>query len=122
MATTVSRPAVLMAFEAATLAIVSILHLTGAVHGGHAPYNRSGAGIAEAVVCLALVIGVIALVRSPTGARRAGLLATGFAILGFIVGLRFTLSGGAAIDLAYHSVMLPILIATALLLVRLPHR
>ncbi len=32
---------------------------------------------------------------------------------GFVVGLTFTISGGAAIDLAYHAVMLPILVATA---------
>ena len=46
-------------------------------------------------------------------ARTAALGAVGFAIFGFVVGLTFTISGGAAIDLAYHAVMLPILVATA---------
>ena len=49
--------------------------------------------------------------RCEVGAAALG--AVGFAIFGFIVGLTFTISGGSAVDLAYHAVMLPILVATA---------
>ena len=41
-----------------------------------------------------------------------------FAILGFIVGLTFTVHGGAPIDLIYHATMFPVLIVTALMLGR----
>ena len=62
---------------------------------------------------MVLLAGAAALFRDPVRGRTAALGAVGFAIFGFIVGLTFTISGGAAIDLAYHAVMLPILIATA---------
>jgi hypothetical protein len=42
------------------------------------------------------------------------------AILGFIVGLVFTVQGGDAIDLAFHATMLPLLIFTLFALVRAP--
>jgi hypothetical protein len=44
--------------------------------------------------------------------------ASAFAVVSFIVGLTFTLSGGAAIDIAYHLAMLPVLVGTTVLLVR----
>jgi uncharacterized membrane protein YphA (DoxX/SURF4 family) len=91
----------LMAFEALTLAIISPIHL---LEGSY------GAGVAEGLICIALLIG---LVR-----ERAALPAVGFAIFGFIVGLTFTVGGGSAIDLAYHATMLPLFIATALMLAR----
>jgi hypothetical protein len=106
----------LMSFEALTLAIFSTLHLSGALHVGSS--NSNGAGIAEAVICVVLLIGIGALARVPAAGPRAALLSTGFAILGFIVGLTFTLRGGDAIDITYHAVMLPVLIATAAVLAR----
>jgi len=39
-------------------------------------------------------------------------------IFGFIVGLTFTVNGGATIDLIYHATMFPVLIVTALMLGR----
>lgn len=94
--------------EAATLAAASTLHLT---RGGD-----SGAGVAEAVICVVMLAGAAALFRDPVRGRTAALGAVAFAILGFCIGLTFTISGGSAIDLAYHAVMLPILVATAVAL------
>ena len=94
--------------EAATLAVASTLHLTGAFSR-----DGNGAGIPEAVICLVLLGGAAALFRDPARGRAAALGAVAFAIFGFIVGLTFTISGGSPIDLAYHVVMLPILVATA---------
>jgi hypothetical protein len=55
--------------------------------------------------------------RSPTArGRRAALAAVVFAIVGNIVGLTFTVDSGDTIDLIYHVVMLPVLLAIALLL------
>ena len=39
-------------------------------------------------------------------------------IFGFIVGLTFTVNGGATIDLIYHATMFPVLIVSALMLGR----
>lgn len=94
--------------EAATLAPASTLHLTGAFSHG-----TDAAGVPEAVICVVLLAGAAALFSDPVRGRGAALGAVGFAIFGFVIGLTFTISGGAAIDLAYHAVMLPILVATA---------
>jgi peptidoglycan/LPS O-acetylase OafA/YrhL len=116
------RLALLMAFAAATLAIFAALHLAGAIHSADKSADGSGAGIPEAVICLVLLFGAAALVRSPHRGRQSALLSTGFAIVGFVVGLAFTLSGGAPVDLAYHLTMLPILISTGVLLARAQRR
>jgi uncharacterized membrane protein YphA (DoxX/SURF4 family) len=95
----------LMAFEALTLAAISPVHL---IEGS------SGAGIPEGLICIALLIGL--------ARERAALPAVAFAIFGFLVGLRFTIGGGSALDLAYHATMLPVLIATAVMLMRTRRR
>ena len=107
----------LMLFEAATLALASTLHLSSIDHGSK-PFSSSGAGIAEALIGLVLVVGAGALIRAGARGRRAALAALAFAIVGFIVGLTFTLRGGDAADLAYHATMLPVLVATTVLLAR----
>jgi hypothetical protein len=116
------RPlAALIAFEALTLAVFAALHLSGALHVGSKSGTSYGAGIAEATICLALAIGATALLRAPATGHRAALVAVAYAIFGFIVGLTFTIRGADAIDIAYHSIMLPALLATALLLRRARH-
>jgi len=112
------RIAALMAFEAATLAVFAVLHLSGALKPGSGSSSGDGAGFAEAIIWLVLVLGLRALVRSPARGRVAALGATCFAIVGFIVGLTFTVHGGAAVDLIYHLTMFPVLIVTALMLAR----
>lgn len=102
-----------MTAEAATLAAAATLHLTRALDSGSKPSDLDPAGVAEAVICVVLLAGAAALFRDPVQGRPTALGAVGFAIFGFIVGLTFTISGGPAVDLAYHAVMLPILIATA---------
>lgn len=108
----------LMGFEALTLALFSALHLSGTLRVGSGTGPSYGAGIAEAVICLALLAGLSAFARRPAAGRRAALLAAGFGIFGFAVGLTFTVSGGDLADLAYHAVMIPILAGTAILLAR----
>ena len=122
-----ARPSValLMGFEAFTLAVFATLHLSGALRIGSSASGRAsyGAGVAEALICVALAGGAWALVRSPAPAaarRRVARFALGFAITGFIVGLTFTVDSGDPIDLGYHLVMLPVLVATTVLLARRP--
>ena len=114
---TFARPiATLMGFEAATLAVMSSLHLTGIVGGDSKPSDPSGAGIAEAVICLALAGGAVALIYDRPNARAIAVAATAFAILGFIIGLSFTLRAGEPVDIAYHATVLPLLVLTLALL------
>jgi len=112
------RLAAVMAFEAATLAAFAALHLSGLLRPGSGSSNGYGAGVAEAIICLVLVLGLRAFVRSPARGRPTALAATAFAILGFIVGLTFTVRGGAPVDLIYHATMFPILVLTGLMLGR----
>jgi multisubunit Na+/H+ antiporter MnhF subunit len=108
-----------MALEAMTLAVFSTLHLSGALHIGSGSRHSYGAGVAEALICVALAGGAFTLARSPgRRGRRVALSALAFAIFGFFVGLSFTLDSGDTVDLAYHLAMLPVLGATAALLIR----
>ena len=106
------RGAVLMGAAAGTLAVMSFLHLSGILGGSAKPFDHDAAGIAEAVICVVLAYGASALRVKGSRARPVALAATGFAIVGFLVGLRFTLAGGSAIDVAYHLGTLPILLVT----------
>ncbi|WP_139346795.1 hypothetical protein [Sinomonas mesophila] len=108
--------AALMILEAATLAVVSTVHLLGLTGEGKPPYSPTAAGIAEAIIGVVLVAGAVALVRSPGRGRLAAQVATGFAVVGFLVGLTFTLLGGGPADIAYHFAVLPVLILTFVLL------
>jgi hypothetical protein len=110
--------AILMAFEASTLALMSVLHLTGILGGGTRPFRRTDAGVAEAVICVALIGGAAALARDRAQGHRLAFAAIVFAILGFIVGLNFTIRAGDAIDIAYHATVLLLLIATLVVLTR----
>ena len=101
------KPVGLMGFVAATLAVMSALHLTGVVDDGSPPFDADRAGIAEAVIAVVLVVGAIGLVR---GVRWVGLAAVVFAIAGFGVGLSMTIRGHATGDIAYHAVTLPLLL------------
>ena len=48
----------------------------------------------------------------------AVLAALPFAIVGFLIGLSFTIRGGDAIDIAYHATVLPLLPLTLAVLLR----
>lgn len=104
--------AVLMFLEALSLAVISGLHLSGVIGGGTKPYNPEAAGIAEAVIGVVLVAGGVLVIRNREHGPTAALAATGFAIIGFLVGLGFTISGGPPADVAYHATVLPLLVLT----------
>jgi hypothetical protein len=109
----------LMGFVAATLAIGSFVHLAGFTpSGAKPPFQADHAGIAELIIGLVLAYGAVIFLRAGTHARTAALATTAFAIVGFLVGLRFTLSGGDVPDVAYHAIMLPILALILIAVVR----
>ncbi|MGH2896563.1 MAG: hypothetical protein ACRDPM_25280 [Solirubrobacteraceae bacterium] len=116
------RIAAVMAMEAASLALMSFLHLTGIHAGSSKPSNPSHAGIAEAIICLALVAGATSLRRGSPSARVTAPATIGFAIFGFMIGLYFTVQAGDVIDVAYHAAVLPLLALTLLALLRTPTR
>jgi hypothetical protein len=102
--------AALMGFVAVTLALMSSLHLSGILAGRGKPFDATHAGIAEAVICLALASGGGTLMGGSARARTVAIATTVFAIAGFIVGLNFTVRGGDTIDIAYHASVLPLLL------------
>lgn len=111
------RIAWLLLFVAGTLGVASALHLSGGAHGTP-PFDADHAGIAEAVIGAVLIACGLVMLRVPARARAAGLLGTVFAVAGFGVGLSFTVRGGHAPDIAYHVALLPVLLATFVVLVR----
>src|SRR5919204_681518 len=116
------RTAAVMGFVSATLAAMSALHLSGILGGGAEPFDPTHAGVAEAAICIALALGVFAVLRGSTWARSAAVASTVFAIAGFVVGLNFTVRGGGVVDIAFDATILPLLllVAAALLLRRTP--
>jgi hypothetical protein len=107
--------ALLMGLEAASLAVMSTLHLTGALTGA---VDR--AGVPEALIGLALLGGARALRRRGPAGRTLALGTLAFAIAGFVLGLSFTLRGGNAVEIAYHAAVLPLLLLTTWLIRRMP--
>lgn len=65
-----------------------IFALASAVHGGWLldGYQHSQARIAEGVIAIVLLAGLVVSLINPPWTRRAGLLAQGFALLGTLVG------------------------------------
>jgi hypothetical protein len=103
------RVAMFLAFVAATLAVMASLHISG-VLTGEEPFRGGRAGVSEAVIGVVLVVGAVALFRAGGRARPIAMASTAFAIIGFIVGLSFTIRGGGTIDIAYHVATLPVLL------------
>ena len=97
-----------MACVAVSLAVASILHLP----------NR--AGIAEAIIGVVLAAGAIAMIRVPARARTIGIVLNSLAIVGFLNGLTMTARDGDAPAIAYHLAVLPVLIASVVVLARGP--
>ncbi len=110
----------LTAVVAGSLAAASALHLSGHVSGRSAPFDADHAGIAEALIGMVLAGAAIMLWRGGARARTAGLFATGFAVAGFLWGLNITARGGHWPDIAYHLSVLPLLIVSFVVLLRLP--
>ena len=110
--------AAVMFVEAASLAVASAAHLSGHVTGRSAPFDGDHAGIAEAIIGAVLAASAVAMLRLPRRARVIGLLANGFAAAGFLVGLRATALGGHWPDIAYHLIVLPVLVGSLVVLAR----
>lgn len=110
----------LMAVLVASLAVTSALHLSGTVQGRDSQvFSSLGAGVAEAVIGAALLWGAVSLARGGPAGRTTALWTTGFAIAGFGYGLSVSARGGTLPDICYHAIVLPILVVTFVLILRL---
>jgi hypothetical protein len=102
------RIGAVMGLEAASLAVASLLHLAGFVHGHAGPSPPPVRGSRRR--------------PSPSWSRAgpfpscdagaAALAATGFAVVGLLYGLRISTQGGDLPNVVYHATLLPVLIAT----------
>jgi hypothetical protein len=121
------RFAVVMLVEAATFGVASYLHLDGRIALGFTTITGEHFGrasVPEAVIGAVLAVGAVVVAVAPGQARTAALGATGFAVLGVLVGLGFVLTSSRphiAVDLAYHLTMLLVLLAGLVVLVRTGH-
>lgn len=101
---------ILMAAEAATFAVAAAIHFG---------VGFSHAAIPEMVIAAVLGVGASAVVRSRAQARRIAIAATAFAIFGTLVGLAAIATGRQDLpDLIYHASILPVLLVTAIILLR----
>ena len=113
----------LMLLEAATLAIASAVHFGVVIRLGFITLDDpfAGARIPEAVIAAVVAIAALSLLTRWAGAWWLALTATIFAVIGVLVGIRFTLTGAGSLpgDLIYHGFLLAALLLTlALLLLR----
>jgi hypothetical protein len=108
-----------MAAVAVSLGVMSYLHLGGSLgQDGSPPFSADPAGIAEALIGVVLLVGAAVVLLRPERARTVATAVTVFAIAGFVLGLTITISGGDAVDIAYHSTVLPILLGILVLVRR----
>lgn len=99
----------LMGVISVSLAIMSALHFADVLVGAE-PFEPERAGTSEAVICVALAVGCVALLKRWPSERVVAIVAVLIAIAGFILGLTFTTRGGGAVDITYHAVVLPLLL------------
>lgn len=103
------RIRVFLIFEAAVFAAASLAHFGVLVEG----YEHQQAGIAESVIALVLLIGLMLSWIRPAWTRAAGMAAQGFALLGTLVGV-FTILIGVgprtAPDIIYHIAIVAVLV------------
>jgi hypothetical protein len=113
--------ATLMVCETAALTLVSLVHFGVELRLGgmtvHDPFG--GAAVPEAIIAAALACGALSVVTRRPAAWRVALGTTVFAVIGFIVGLRFTVLGAPPLrvgDVVYHVTGLTVLLLTTALL------
>lgn len=95
--------------EAAAFLAAASIHLGFSSFG----YEHREAGIAESVIAAGLLVGLVWSGVRPASTGRAGLAAQGFALFGTLVGLvtiAFGVGPRTIPDLAYHVVILALLV------------
>ena len=105
--------------EVAAFAAAALVHSGLLVHG----YEHGQARVAESVITLVLLAGLVLSWVRPPWTREAGLVAQGFALLGTLVGI-FTIIVGVgpqtAPDVVYHIAIMAVLVWGLLVAARTP--
>jgi phosphatidylserine synthase len=105
--------------ETAAFAAAALVHFGLLVHG----YEHRQARVAESVIALVLLAGLVLSWVRPTSTREAGIAAQGFALLGTLVGI-FTIIVGVgprtAPDVVYHIAIVAVLVWGLVVAVRAP--
>jgi hypothetical protein len=113
------RIRVFLLVEAAAFAAAALVHFGLLVHG----YQHRQARVAESVIALVLLAGLVLSWVRPTWTREVGIAAQGFALLGTLVGI-FTIIVGVgprtAPDVVYHLAIVAVLVWGLLVAVRAP--
>jgi hypothetical protein len=106
-------------FEGATYVIAALIHAGALVNG----YEHPRARIAEGVIAVVLLGGLVLTWIAPEQTRRIALIAQGFALLGTFVGL-FTIAIGigprTVPDVVYHAAIIAVLIWGLIVAKRVP--
>jgi hypothetical protein len=105
--------------EAAAFAAAALVHFGLLVHG----YQHRQARVAESVIALVLLAGLVVSWARPTWTRQAGIAAQGFALLGTLVGIVTIIIGvgpRTVPDVVYHIAIVAVLVWGLLVAVRTP--
>ena len=105
---------ILMAFNAAVFCFGAIQHLGVAIGSFHEPVIHPAA-IVESTCAIALTVGVTALLRGASSARRLAIIANFIAIAGVSLGMIALAAGRGprtASNDTYHHIMLTLAIAS----------
>jgi hypothetical protein len=109
---------VLMMFNAALFFFGAVQHLGVAIGSFHEPVIHPAA-IVESTCGIALTLGVIALLRGTSSARRLAIIANFIAIVGVALGMVALAAGRGprtASNDTYHRIMLTLAIASLVIL------
>ena len=113
------RIRVFLLLEAAAFAAAALVHFGVLVHG----YEHRQARVAESVIALVLLAGLLLSWVRPALTREAGLAAQGFALLGTLVGV-FTIIVGVGPrtlpDVVYHLGIVAVLVWGLMVALRAP--
>jgi hypothetical protein len=113
------RIRVFLLVEAVAFAAAALVHFGVLVAG----YEHRQARVAESVIAVVLLAGLMVSLSRPALTREAGLTAQGFALLGTLVGL-FTIAVGVGPrtvpDVVYHVGIVAVLIWGLLVAARAP--
>jgi uncharacterized membrane protein YeaQ/YmgE (transglycosylase-associated protein family) len=114
----VNRIRTFLAVEAAIFIAAALIHFEVVIDG----YDDRAAGIAESVIAVGLLAGLLTSLLRPAATRQAGIIAQGFALAGTFVGVTLLLTVGprTTLDIVIHLVMAIVLVIGLLITVRAP--
>jgi hypothetical protein len=99
----------LLLVEAACFAVASLIHSGRLIQG----YQHPEARIAESVIAIVLLVGLVLTWIVPARVRAVGLAGQGFALLGTLIGIFTIATGvgpGTAPDIVYHVAIVLLLV------------